>query len=93
MVLCVHEIVQDELLNTVADGVHTAGVFQRIAAFVIFRDPFDLHTACTSGDFASVKDVHLNPIPSEADAGNKFFSCASLPPAFLEKCNFLRKSP
>ena len=40
--LCVHEIVQDELFDTVADGVHAAGPFHLIAAFEIFRDSLDL---------------------------------------------------
>lgn len=35
VVLCVHEIVQNELFDAVADGVHTAGPFHLIAAFEV----------------------------------------------------------
>ena len=42
LVLCVYEIVQYELFDAVADGVHAAGVFHLIAAFKVFRDAFDL---------------------------------------------------
>ena len=42
VVLCVHEIVQDELFDAVADGVHTAGPFHLVAAFEVFGDAFDL---------------------------------------------------
>ena len=33
VVLCVHEIVQNELFDAAADGVHTACIFHRVAAF------------------------------------------------------------
>ena len=42
MGLCVYEIAENELLDAVADGVHAAGIFHRIAAFEIFRDSLDL---------------------------------------------------
>ena len=42
VVLCVHEIVQDELFDAVADGVHAAGPFHLIAAFEVLGDAFDL---------------------------------------------------
>ena len=42
LVLFVHEIVQDKLFDAIADGVHAAGVFHRIAAFEVLRDAFNL---------------------------------------------------
>ena len=40
--LCVHEIVMDELFDAVADGVHATRVFHRIAALELLGDTFDL---------------------------------------------------
>ena len=42
VVLCVHEIVQDELFDAVADGVHAAGLFHRIVAFEVLGDALDI---------------------------------------------------
>ena len=42
LILCVHEIVQDELFDAVADVIHTSGIFHRVAAFEVFCDAFNL---------------------------------------------------
>ena len=40
--LCVHEIVQHELFDAVADRVHAAGPLEVIGGFEFFRDALDL---------------------------------------------------
>ena len=42
VLLCVHEIVQNELFDAVADGVHAAGPLHLIAVFEVLGDAFDL---------------------------------------------------
>ncbi len=61
MVLCVHEIAQDELFDTVADGVHTTGPVEVVGSFEFFRDALDL---CVLPDEVV---VHIPRVPIEVD--------------------------